>query len=273
LEVVLVRSREKVADVIRVLFPVERLETIHRGKLTVGYSGEHPTDWIASGRLAGVHGGVATRVAEMLGLDLEVVRMPWPSMLPAVQARRIDVPGLAASWTEDRGRSFSFTQPFQYYFLGVMQPRDSEVLDVEDLRDHKVGVIAGCWNNPELEAFLGSQLVVSYKELPPLVEDVISGRIEFGIYDLPNIRWMLNSLGDGSSFHVLPFHFSQRFPRTTSRAPVYLVFDKEAVNLRTASDLALDFLKTSGELQHMYAEYGFGADDLLSMVGPLAAQD
>jgi ABC-type amino acid transport substrate-binding protein len=261
-------------EIIRTLFPVEQLETRTPGKLVVGYTGDPPTDWIEDGRLIGLHGEVRQKVADVLGLQIEAIQMPWPAMIGALTDNIIDLPGLGTAWTPEREKTFAITQPYQYYFLGVFErssrlnsPGESSTgVDFSALRHERVGTIAAGWNLPELEGTDGWANVIFYNSLDEIVAGVITERIDVGVYDLPNVKVALANRSAQGEYCLRPFNFDAEHPLTTGRFPIHFLFRREAIHLRAAADLALDLLKTSGELLHICQRYGFG-DELLYICG------
>lgn len=247
---------------IRTLFPVAKLETLEPGVLAVGYSGERPTDWLENGRLIGIHGEVRQQVAEVLGLEVKPVHMLWEKMIPALKDGTIDVPGMGTAWTQERERIFGYTQPYQYFYFGILQPHHSAIVDFEDLRGKRIAVIGESFNNSEITRAFGDANVGVYPHAEAIVVDMLLGRIDVAVYDFPNILMALANHPSQTEFHVLPFKFDPQHPLTTAHFPNYLVFRRESGNLRAAADLAVDLLKASGILRQIYVSHGFSSEEL-----------
>ncbi len=251
---------------LRALHPRDALETIGPGTIRVGVSGDVPTDYVDGGRHVGIHGEVRSRVAEILDLVVEPVEMAWPEMLPALAAREIDLPGLGTAWTPERGKQFRYSQPFQYFFYGVAGRNAPPFFEIGELQGTTVSAEAGCFNNDELAAFLGSGPVTLRATPGEIVADLLEGRCEIAIYDFPVLVRMLESEPAGAGFDVVPFRLDPRFPLTTGRFSCHLAFHLDAVGLHMAAGLALDALAHAGELDAIYGRYGFGAAELRSIV-------
>jgi polar amino acid transport system substrate-binding protein len=256
------------ADLIRLLHPPNALETLERGVLTVAYSGDLPTDYLEDGRLAGIHGEVRRRVADLLGLEVRAVAMTFPRMLPALEAHEIDLPGIGTAWTEDRAETFLYTQPYQYFFFGVAHSHRPELRDLRALRGRTVTAIDASFNNGELVAFLGDEQVLLRPTLGEVIADLVEGRSDVAIYDLPNIKLALARHPAGSRFRVDSLRFDPDYPLTTGRFPNHFVFRRSAVHLCAAADLALDLLRASGELEAIYAKHDLADQRMLSLVPP-----
>jgi len=258
----------RAAEMIRILHPPESLETLEPGLLAVAYSGDAPTDYVNAGRLLGIHGEVRRRVAEILGLGVKAIAMPFPSMLPALRAREIDLPGIGTGWHAERARIFRYTQPYQYFFFGLAHSAGQELNEIGELIGHRITAIDGSFNNDELGKCVGLSNVKFHATLDQVVADLIHGVSEAAVYDHPNIKLALARHELGGRFRVSTFRFDARYPLTTGRFPNHLLFHGDAVRLHAAACLAVDLLKTSGELSEIYRRYTFADEHLLSIVQP-----
>jgi len=57
---------------------------------------------------------IAKKVADQLGYELEIVKLDWDSLVPAVQAGTVDCVIAGQSITSDRLQSVDFTDPYYY---------------------------------------------------------------------------------------------------------------------------------------------------------------
>ena len=257
-----------VIDLLRARYPVDVLETVESGVLTIGSHGDIPTDYVQDGEYLGIHGEIRRRIAEILGLAVKPVAIVWPSILPSLEAGKIDVPGVGTGWTPERARIFRFTQPFQYFFYGVAQEGEILKCDLASLNGRKVAAEDKSFNNQELAAFLGEANLTLRATLDEIMHDLFEGRIDVAVYDFPVIKDALARRPEGSRFTMGHFRFGPKYPLTTGRFPCYVVFRSDAINLQAAAELALDALKISGELEAIYARYGFAEERLLSIMPP-----
>lgn len=258
-------------QIIRTLHPVSVLETAQPGILTIAYCGDQPTDYMEDGILKGIHGEVRRRAADILDLAVHTVLMPFPKMLSALERREIDLPGIGTAWTARRAAAFRFTQPFQYFFFGIAESRhrqseDSNHRALVELRGYCVAAIDGSFNNPEVADCLGPENVRLYPTLNEIVDQLSLDELDAAIYDFPNIVFELKRRGLDDKFRVRRIAFDRDYPLTTGRWANYFVFRGDAVRLQCAADLAIDFMKTSGELEDIYRSYGFEDERMLSTV-------
>lgn len=262
------REIEAGAEILRGLHPVDALETVRPGELSVAYSGDVPTDYLAAGRLMGIHGEVRRRVAELIGLDLHLVEMPFSEMLAATEQGRIDTPGIGTLMTLGRSRRFLFTQPFQYFRLGVAKRHCPPLVDIHAIQDLRVTALAASANNDELAALVNGA-GGRFEESPSLVailDALAAERFDVAVYDRPNIEIGLGSRPELSGFSVGGFRFDRRYPHTTGPMPLRLLFRGDAHHLVAAAGLAIDLLAKTGELIRIYDRYGFAGKQLSSLI-------
>jgi len=116
------------------------------GKLTIANTLEYaPFEFIdEAGNQAGVNIELADAVAKLMGAELEVVRMPFPSMIPGLQADRFRVSWETFSPTEERLASVDFVMFLKSGLVVSTSPdkKDSFVGD-DPLCGKTIGVIGG----------------------------------------------------------------------------------------------------------------------------------
>ena len=57
---------------------------------------------------------MAKKIAEELGYDLEIVKLDWDSLVPAVQSGKVDCVIAGQSITSERQQMVDFTEPYYY---------------------------------------------------------------------------------------------------------------------------------------------------------------
>jgi L-cystine transport system substrate-binding protein len=253
-------------EMIRAFHPVDVLETLEPGVLRVACTGEPPTDYVEDGQIMGIHGEVRRRVADILALDAQPVQMNFPDMIPALEAGEIDLPGIGTAWTEHRARSFQMTQPFQYFFFGVAVRDGPATVPLPSVAGRRISTLTGSFNNDEVAAAVAEHggSVTLHDELGGVLSDLESGAGEVAIYDHPNIAMAIAERETLSGFTVKRLTFDRRYPLTTGRVACRLVMRGEARRLAEGARLAIDLLRSTGELVRIYERHGAG-EELLGL--------
>ena len=70
---------------------------------------------------------IAKKICEANGWDLEVVRLDWDSLIPAVQTGQVDAVIAGQSMTADRMEQVDFAGPYLYASIVCLTKADSEL--------------------------------------------------------------------------------------------------------------------------------------------------
>lgn len=150
---------------------VEKIKS--RGVLRVGTSADWPPfEYVdAKGNVVGIDIEIAKRIAQELGVKLEVIDMKFAALIEAVKNGQVDIVLADMTPTAERGKVVDFSIP--YYFskgnaIVVPKERAGAFRRVEDLHGKKIGVQLGTiqeeWANSALG---GKSQVISYDRVYP----------------------------------------------------------------------------------------------------------
>lgn len=111
-----------------------------RGTLRVGMAESPP--WQspdpASGDYQGFNVDLATRVAGIMGVKLEIVPATWATLVPGLEAGQYDVVFANLFATPQRALVVNFTEPYSTYGFHVAVAADSEIQSVDQLNSADV---------------------------------------------------------------------------------------------------------------------------------------
>ena len=79
---------------------------------------------------------MAKKICEELGYDLEIVRLDWDSLIPAVTTGQVDCVIAGQSITSERLQAVDFTEPYYYATIVTLVKEGSKYADyqLEDIR-------------------------------------------------------------------------------------------------------------------------------------------
>jgi polar amino acid transport system substrate-binding protein len=152
-----------------------------RGKLVVGTSADWPPyEYVENGKVAGIDIDIARRIAQRLGVSLEVRDMKFSALIEAVKRGDVDIVIADMSITPDRERQVLFSIPYQADSSVVIARRGSQIKSVEDLKGRAVGVQVGTVQEGWAEKTLGnySKIVRYDKVYPYMVEALRKGDLD-----------------------------------------------------------------------------------------------
>ena len=103
-----------------------------------------PFGYLDNGKIAGFDYDIMNEVAKLSGLNVEFTHMQFNGLLPALQAKKIDVIIASMTVTEDRKQFVNFSEPY-YVSSQVMlvHKDDDSIKTFDDLNGKNIGVVIG----------------------------------------------------------------------------------------------------------------------------------
>ncbi|WP_416334587.1 ABC transporter substrate-binding protein/permease [Anaerococcus sp. DFU013_CI05] len=86
---------------------------------------------------------VAKRIADELGMELEIYKIDWDGLIPALTSGKIDAIVAGMSPTEERLKQIDFTDSYYNATIGIVTRKDSEYSNAHDINDYKDAKITG----------------------------------------------------------------------------------------------------------------------------------
>ncbi len=124
-------------------------------------------------------------IAEDQGLELELVNVPWDSLLAGMAQCQYDISISAMTITEERKQSFNFSDP--YFAAGqivTVQKGNTSINGKDDLAGKTVGVQLGTTGDIEAQN-MPDVTVKNYDDIGLAFQDLINGQIDAVIADNP----------------------------------------------------------------------------------------
>lgn len=78
---------------------------------------------------------MAKKISEELGYDLEIVRLDWDSLIPAIQADKVDCVIAGQSITSERLNAVDFSEPYYYATIVTLVKEDGKYADAKSVAD------------------------------------------------------------------------------------------------------------------------------------------
>jgi len=185
------------------------LDEIHkRGTLRVGMEpGYMPFELTnKKGEIIGFDVDMAKRMAKSMGVELELVSTAWDGIIPALLTDKFDIIMSGMTLTQERNMSINFAQP--YIIIGqtalVQKKYEGQVNSYADLNDPKfvVGSKLGTTGEQATKRMIGKAEYISYETEQEGVMELINGKIDAFIYDLPFTAMAFAEKGGDKMFHL-----------------------------------------------------------------------
>ena len=134
-------------------------EIVESGTLTIGvFSDKKPFGYVdENGEYQGYDVYLARRLAEDLGVELELVSVDAPNRVEYLTSAKVDIILANFTVTPERAEVVDFALPYMKVALGVVSPDDALITSIEDLRGKTLivskGTTAETWftaNEPDV---------------------------------------------------------------------------------------------------------------------------
>ena len=111
-----------------------------RGTLRIGVAEGPPYQYVdpATGDWIGLNIDLANEIADVMGVELEIVPGTWATLITGLGVDQYDVVFANLFATPERALSVAFTDPYDTYGFHVMVREDSEIQTLEDLNSSEV---------------------------------------------------------------------------------------------------------------------------------------
>ena len=80
---------------------------------------------------------MAKKICEELDYDLEIVRLDWDSLIPAIQSGQVDCVIAGQSITSERLQAVDFSEPYYYASIVTLTKKDSPYANAKSVADLK----------------------------------------------------------------------------------------------------------------------------------------
>ena len=135
---------------------------------------------------------MAKKICEAKGWKLEVVRLDWDSLVPAVQTGTVDAVIAGQSMTEERMQQVDFAGPYIYASIVCMAKQDSKYASATKLSDLSGGKctsqLGTIWYDTCLPQINGAVKQTAAETAPAMLMALETGAVDFICTDMPTHR-------------------------------------------------------------------------------------
>ncbi|WP_300630505.1 transporter substrate-binding domain-containing protein [Pseudomonas sp.] len=166
-------------------------DAVRRGVLKVGttptYVPFEMTD--KQGRIIGFEVDLLHAMSRALGVELELVVVPYTELLSGLLAKKFDLIGSGVTVTQERNLKLNFSDSFIVVGQTVLlHPRlAGTVSSIEDLDEagYRIAVTEGTTGEAAAQRFLGAARLTSFTTPEEGVRQVVEGKADAFIHDAP----------------------------------------------------------------------------------------
>jgi polar amino acid transport system substrate-binding protein len=179
-----------------------------RGKLRVGMEpGYMPFELTnQKGEIIGFDVDMAKNMAKAMKVELELVSTAWDGIIPALLTDKFDVIMSGMTLTQERNLSVNFADPYILIGQSVLLKKElaGTVKSYKDLNNAKYTVASklGTTGEQATKRMIPNAKYISYETEQEGVIELVNGKIDAFIYDLPFNAIAVNQKGQGKIAHL-----------------------------------------------------------------------
>ena len=132
---------------------------------------------------------MAKKIAEELGMELEIVKSDWDSLVPAVQSGAVDCVIAGQSITADRLEQVDFTTPYYYASIVTLTTKDSPYANAQGVADLAGGTctsqIGTVWYDVCLPQIPEANILTAQETAPAMLVALDAGTVDYVVTDMP----------------------------------------------------------------------------------------
>ena len=149
---------------------------------------------------------MAKLIAEKLGKDLEIVKLDWDSLVPAVQSGTVDCVIAGQSITSDRLQMVDFTTPYYYASIVCLVDEGNKYESAQGVKDLKGATCTSqqntVWYDVCLPQIENANILPAQESAPAMLVALSAGRVDLICTDMPTAQAALVAY---PSFRLLDF--------------------------------------------------------------------
>ena len=132
---------------------------------------------------------MAKKICDELGYDLQIVRLDWDSLIPAVSTGQVDCVIAGQSITKERQQMVDFTDPYYYASIITLVKEDGDYKDAASVEDLKGATVTSqqntIWYDSCLPQIPDADILPAQESAPAMLVALESGKCDAVVTDMP----------------------------------------------------------------------------------------
>ena len=212
------------------------------GKLVIATSPDFPPfESLEGGEVVGIEVDILNKIAEKMGMELDIQQMDFDSVIPGVQAGKFDVGMSGITVTDKRKENVDFSSVYFMAAQAIVVTSDSGITGKADLEGKKVSVQTG--TTAEEYCMGNGYEVLAFTANNDAAAALTSGKVDAWVVDNEVALAMAPELG----LSVLD--------EAMTSEPYAFAFQKGS-ELVVPFNEALDALLADGTVEKIFQQYG-----------------
>lgn len=167
-----------------------------KGELAIGTEQQFaPFDFVLNGQHAGMNVDLFAEIGKELGVKITWIDLPWPSVLPGLDAQKFDMVGGPATATKARLERYRFSVPVGDATVAVLKRAgDDSITKPEDIAGKKVGSAKATAQLAQLQGYAKTLpqpvQIQEYVDFSQSYADLAAGRTQAVANSMANIAYV-----------------------------------------------------------------------------------
>lgn len=155
---------------------------------------------------------MAKLLGEKLDYEIEIVRLGWDAIIPAIQSGAVDIAICGQSITKERLEMVDFTEPYYYATIATLVPKDGKYANATSVADLKGATCTSqlntIWETVCLPQIPDANQLPGQDDAPTMTAALITGGIDLVVTDRPTA---LAAVAANPSLKMLEFEGDKDF--------------------------------------------------------------
>lgn len=132
---------------------------------------------------------MAQKIADALGMELQIVKLDWDSLVPAVQSGTVDCVIAGQSITSERMQSVDFSDPYYYASIVTLVKADGPYANAQSVADLSGATCTSqlntIWYDSCLPQIPDANILAAQDTAPAMMVALDSGKCDLVVTDAP----------------------------------------------------------------------------------------
>lgn len=221
-------------------------DIVDDGVIDLGTSADFPPyEYYEGDEIVGIDPDIIKAIGDYLGVEIKLHDMDFNNIIASIQSGKIDGGAAGFTVTEERKKSVNFTDSFTKTSQIIIKRKDSDINDVEDLKDKKkIGTQLGTIGDTIAKDDFGEENVTSFNKVPDAILSLQSKKIDAVILDEQSAK---NFTSSNKDLEIVDTPYLEE--------EYAIAISKDNPELLEKMNEAIAALKESGEIDKIMAKY------------------
>ncbi len=218
------------------------------GELVVGTEMQFaPFDFLENGQQAGFNKDLFAAVGKELGVKVRFIDLPWPSVLPGLDAGKFDMVGGPLTMTQARAERYAFSLPVADATDALLKrTSDASIKTSADVAGKTIGAAKGTAQLDQLKAYVATlpkaPTIREYIDNNQAYSDLAAGRIVAVANAMTNIAYVAKQRPETFAVVTPPFgkmvYYAYCMRNDADSKPLLDAFNAALLKLQSDGSLA-----------------------------------